>query len=65
MKMKAVSERRYVNQEFKRDLFITTKVWNDDRGYEETLEAFEKSLKITNGLCRFIFNTLAGKREVC
>lgn len=27
------------------DLFITTKVWNDDQGYEETLEAFEKSLK--------------------
>lgn len=24
------------------DLFITTKVWNDDQGYEETLEAFEK-----------------------
>ena len=47
------------------DIFITTKVWNDDQGYEETLEAFEKSLKITNGLCRFIFNTLANKREVC
>ncbi|OPD51798.1 aldo/keto reductase [Bacillus thuringiensis] len=27
------------------DIFITTKVWNDDQGYEETLEAFEKSLK--------------------
>ena len=24
------------------DLFITTKVWNDDQGYEEALEAFEK-----------------------
>ncbi len=48
------------------DIFITTKVWNDDQGYEETLEAFEKEFKkITNGLCRFIFNTLAGKREVC
>ena len=45
MKMKAVSERRYVNQEFQEDIFITTKVWNDDQGYEETLEAFEKSLK--------------------
>ena len=45
------------------DIFITTKVWNDDQGYEETLEAFEKSLKITNGLCRFIFNTLANKRK--
>lgn len=28
------------------DLFITTKVWNDDQGYDETLRAFEKSLKL-------------------
>jgi diketogulonate reductase-like aldo/keto reductase len=27
------------------DLFITTKVWNSDQGYESTLAAFEKSLK--------------------
>lgn len=27
------------------ELFITTKVWNDDQGYEETLMAFEKSLQ--------------------
>lgn len=27
------------------ELFITTKVWNEDQGYEETLEAFEKSLE--------------------
>ncbi|WP_042349211.1 aldo/keto reductase [Bacillus massiliigorillae] len=27
------------------ELFITTKVWNDDLGYEETLAAFEESLK--------------------
>ena len=26
------------------DLFITTKVWNSDRGYDATLKAFEKSL---------------------
>jgi diketogulonate reductase-like aldo/keto reductase len=26
------------------DLFITTKVWNDDQGYESTLSAFERSL---------------------
>lgn len=26
------------------ELFITTKVWNDDLGYEETLDAFEVSL---------------------
>ncbi|GLB58715.1 aldo/keto reductase [Cytobacillus sp. NCCP-133] len=27
------------------ELFITTKVWNTDQGYEQTLAAFEKSLK--------------------
>lgn len=26
-------------------LFITTKVWNDEQGYDETLRAFDKSLK--------------------
>ena len=26
------------------ELFITSKVWNKSRGYEETLAAFEKSL---------------------
>ena len=26
-------------------LFITTKLWNTDRGYKNTLEAFEKSLE--------------------
>ncbi|MFZ4454059.1 aldo/keto reductase [Salibacterium aidingense] len=25
------------------DIFITTKVWNDEQGFEETLEAFERS----------------------
>lgn len=27
------------------ELFITTKVWNDEQGYEETLNAFENSLE--------------------
>src|SRR5690606_33433677 len=27
------------------DLFITSKVWNTDQGYETTLAAYEKSLK--------------------
>jgi len=27
------------------ELFITTKVWNADQGYEETLRAFEKSME--------------------
>ncbi|MFQ3543421.1 aldo/keto reductase [Halobacillus rhizosphaerae] len=26
------------------ELFITTKVWNDEQGYEETLQAFDRSL---------------------
>ncbi len=30
------------------DLFITTKVWNNDQGYESTLRAFEKSMKKLN-----------------
>lgn len=27
------------------DVFVTTKVWNDDQGYEATLKAFDESLK--------------------
>lgn len=27
------------------DIFLTTKLWNDERGYETTLAAFERSLK--------------------
>jgi methylglyoxal/glyoxal reductase len=30
------------------DIFITTKVWNDDQGFEPTLKAFEKSTKLLN-----------------
>ena len=30
------------------DIFVTTKVWNDDQGYENTLKAFETSLKKLN-----------------
>lgn len=30
------------------ELFITTKVWNADQGYEQTLAAFDKSLKRLN-----------------
>ena len=28
------------------EIFLTTKVWNSDQGYEQTLRAFEKSLKL-------------------
>ena len=27
------------------DVFVTTKVWNSDQGYDQTLRAFEKSLE--------------------
>ena len=27
------------------ELFVTTKLWNDDQGYESTLEAMDKSLE--------------------
>ena len=30
------------------ELFITTKVWNDDQGYDKTMKAFEESLKRLN-----------------
>lgn len=30
------------------DIFITSKVWNTDQGYDETLKAFEKTLKALN-----------------
>jgi diketogulonate reductase-like aldo/keto reductase len=28
------------------ELFITTKVWNDDQGFEQTLKAFDKSMEL-------------------
>ncbi|MDX1798341.1 MAG: aldo/keto reductase, partial [Candidatus Lokiarchaeia archaeon] len=28
------------------EIFVTTKVWNTDQGYDSTLKAFEKSLKL-------------------
>ncbi|HTO14387.1 MAG TPA: aldo/keto reductase [Edaphocola sp.] len=32
----------------RKDVFVTTKVWNDDQGYEQTLSAFDISLKKLN-----------------
>jgi 2,5-diketo-D-gluconate reductase A len=29
----------------RQDIFLTTKLWNDDQGFDSTLRAFEKSLK--------------------
>lgn len=28
----------------RKDIFIVTKLWNDDHGYDNTIEAFNKSL---------------------
>lgn len=33
------------SQVLREDIFVTTKVWNSDQGYDETLRAFETSLK--------------------
>lgn len=41
----AVAEALAENHLTREDLFITSKVWNADLGYEETLAAFETSLK--------------------
>jgi methylglyoxal/glyoxal reductase len=30
------------------EIFVTTKVWNSDQGYDSTLKAFDKSLKLLN-----------------
>ena len=27
------------------EIFVTTKIWNDDQGYDKTMRAFEKSYK--------------------
>ena len=46
---KGISKFLKENPNIKReDLFITTKVWNSDQGYEETLKAFEASLQRLN-----------------
>lgn len=42
-------------------LFVTSKVWNTERGYEKTLHAFEKIMSGPgNGLPGFVSDTLAG-----
>jgi diketogulonate reductase-like aldo/keto reductase len=30
----------------RQDVFVTTKLWNDDHGYENTLQAFDRSLEL-------------------
>src|SRR5437870_11916931 len=34
------------------EIFVTTKLWNNDHGYESALRAFEKSRQIGRASCR-------------
>ena len=43
---KEVGEAVRASSVSRKDIFITTKVWNSDQGYDQTLRAFEKSLKL-------------------
>lgn len=43
---KEVGEAIKATQVPREELFVTTKVWNDDQGYDETLRSFEKSLNL-------------------
>jgi len=48
------------------DIFLTSKVWNTDQGYETTLKAFEESLEKlkTNYLDLYLIHWPKGKRSV-
>ena len=48
------------------ELFITSKVWNSDQGYQSTLEAFEKSIQKlqTDYLDLYLIHWPKGKRSV-
>ena len=43
---KEVGEAVRASNVARNDIFITTKVWNTDQGYDQTLRAFEKSLEL-------------------
>lgn len=43
---KEVGEAIRVSNVPRKDIFVTTKVWNTDQGYDQTLRAFEKSLEL-------------------
>lgn len=43
---KEVGEAIRASKLAREDVFITTKVWNEDQGYDQTLRAFEKSLEL-------------------
>ena len=43
---KEVGEAVRASNVAREDIFITTKVWNADQGYDQTLKAFEKSLEL-------------------
>jgi methylglyoxal/glyoxal reductase len=43
---KSIGEAIKENGINREELFITTKVWNDDQGFEKTLKAYDRSLKL-------------------
>jgi methylglyoxal/glyoxal reductase len=43
---KSIGEAIKENSVAREELFITTKVWNDDQGFEKTLKAYDQSLKL-------------------
>ena len=45
---KQVGEALRASGKKREDIFITSKVWNTDQGYDETLRAFEKTLTELN-----------------
>lgn len=42
---KALAEFMLENQMKREELFVTSKVWNTERGYEKTIKAFHKTLE--------------------
>jgi diketogulonate reductase-like aldo/keto reductase len=45
---KEIGDALHETEVAREDIFITTKVWNSEQGYNSTLEAFERSLKQLN-----------------
>ena len=45
---KKIGEALKATKNLRDDIFITTKVWNSDQGYDSTLAAFDRSLKLLN-----------------
>lgn len=58
---KAINEFMSENGINREDLFVTSKVWNTERGYDKTIAAFHKTLKdLQLEYLEFVSDTLAG-----